>query len=237
MPVPRSSSQLMDLCELETLVRQSLNAVRKWIENCDYKGYDPGDGLTSWLRPLTFGNLFAERILQQVIWKSPVNLRPFVGIKPLDSTKGRGFTAWGYLLKYSVDGDEDCKAKAFECLGWLDRNRVLTLPGHSWGNNFDFSTRSGRMPAHQPTIVWSGLIGQAFLEAYEQTGDSRSLEIAGSICTWILSLPARENSLRELSQLYWIQTEFHSQFEPPRSRAACKDMEACPKARIPGDRK
>jgi uncharacterized protein YyaL (SSP411 family) len=179
----------MEQQEIEMLAAHSMDAVRKWVEDRDYKGYDPGDGLTSWLRPLTFGSLFAERVLQQVIWKSPVNLRPFVGVKALDSTKGRGFMAWGYLLLYAATGEIDWRIKALECLDWLDRNRVKAGPGHSWGNHFDFTTRSGRMPAHQPTIVWSGLIGQAFLEAYEQTKEPRYLEIAQSICEWILSVP------------------------------------------------
>src|SRR5262249_39909853 len=77
---------------------QSLKSVEKWVEDHDYKGYDPGDGLTSYVRPLACGNLFAERVLQQVVWKFPLNLRPVLGVRPLESTKGRGFMAWGYLL-------------------------------------------------------------------------------------------------------------------------------------------
>jgi len=202
----------MDLPQIEELVRESLSAVRGWVEASDYKGYDPGDGLTSWLRPLTLGNLFAERILQQVIWKSPVNLRPFVGVKPLDSTKGRGFMAWGYLMLHSVTGDDDCKARALECLDWLGRNRVAAgAPGYSWGNHFDFTTRSGRMPAHQPTIVWSGLIGQAFLEAYEQTGEGGFLEIAQGICTWILGVPREKTSTGTcLSYVGYKQNSIHN---------------------------
>ncbi len=132
--------------------------MRRWVEARDYKGYDPGDGLTSFLRPLTFGNIFAERLLQQFIWKSPINVRPFVGVVPLDSTKGRGFMAWGYLLlhqcfQHSVDADRER-----QCLDWLDQHREPGQAGHCWGNHFDFTTRSGRMTAHTPTIVWSGLI-------------------------------------------------------------------------------
>jgi membrane-associated phospholipid phosphatase len=74
-------------------VEASLGALQKWVEGHDYKGYDPGDGLTSWLRPLTFGNLLAERVLQQVIWKSPWNIRPLVGVKPLDASFPSGHTA------------------------------------------------------------------------------------------------------------------------------------------------
>ena len=45
------------------------------------------------------------------------------------------------------------------------------------------------MTAHTPTIVWSGLIGQAFLEAFEQLKEEKFLAIAESICTWVLALP------------------------------------------------
>jgi rhamnogalacturonyl hydrolase YesR len=180
--------------DLQTSVRRSLDAVQRWVEDRDYKGYDPGDGLMSWLRPLTFRNIFAERILEQVIWKSPYNLRPLVGVKPMDSTKGRGFMAWGYLLLYKTFKCDDDRNKAFACLDWLDRNREDGQVGHCWGNHFDFTTRGGRMEAHTPTIVWSSLIGQAFLEAFERTGSPRYLEIAESVCNWILALPREVTS-------------------------------------------
>src|SRR5207244_2271669 len=37
-----------------------------------------------------------------------------------------------------------------------------------------------------PTIVWTGLIGHAFLDAYEVTGDGRYLAVARSSCDFIL---------------------------------------------------
>lgn len=160
-----------------------------WVEKRGYKGYDPGDGLTSWLRPLTFGNLFAERVLQQSVWKSPWNIRPLVGVKPLDSTKGRGFMAWGYLLEFKRTGDTALRDKAMACLDWLMANKTPKYPQYCWGNHFDFSSRGGRIPAHEPTIVWSGLIGQAFLEGFEQTGEEKYLRVAESIGEWILKLP------------------------------------------------
>ena len=78
------------------MIERSLRAVQAWVEARDYRGYDPGDGLTSFLRPLTCGTLLGERILQQLVWKFPFNLRPLVGVVPLESTKGRGFMAGGY---------------------------------------------------------------------------------------------------------------------------------------------
>ena len=46
---------------------QSLKKVEKWVEDHDYKGYEPFDGLSSFFRPLTFGNLFLDRILLQLV--------------------------------------------------------------------------------------------------------------------------------------------------------------------------
>ena len=179
---------------MRELIAQSVAAVRAWVEDRHYQGYDPGDGLTSFLRPLAGGNLFAERLLQQAIWKSPVNLRPLVGVVPLDSTKGRGFMAGGYLQLHAATGDESCRTRAGECLEWLDRARETGYAGHCWGNHFDFSTRSGCMRAHTPTIVWTSLIGHAFIDAYERFGDPRHLEVGESICRWVLTLPREQTA-------------------------------------------
>ena len=115
---------------MKTQVQQSLQLVQKWVEDHGYKGYDPGDGLTSYLRPLAFGNLFAERILQQAIWKSPVNLRPILGVAPLDSTKGRGFMALGHALLFASTADAASRSKAMQCLDWLDTAREAGQAGH-----------------------------------------------------------------------------------------------------------
>jgi len=176
-------------------VAESLSRLQEWVEAHGYKGYDPGDGLSSWLRPFTMRNLFAERLLQQLIWKSPWNLRPLAGVKPLDSSKGRGFMAWGYLLRFKLTGDSAFRDKAVACLDWLIANTSPNQSGYCWGNHFDFTTRAGRIPAQEPTIVWSGLIGQAFLEAYEQLGDRRYLAVAQSICEWILTLPRQQTPM------------------------------------------
>ncbi len=77
-------------------IQDSLASLEKWIEDHNYKGYDPADGLTSYLRPFTFGNLFCERLLQQLIWRCPINLRPLLGVKPLDSISAAAI--WQQLI-------------------------------------------------------------------------------------------------------------------------------------------
>lgn len=97
--------------------------------------------------------------------------------------------AWGYLLRYRHSKGEDYKRKVFACLEWLDKNRSPLYPYHSWGNHFFYASRGGNIQRNESTIVWTGLIGQAFLEAYELFNNPRHREIIQSIADWIIALP------------------------------------------------
>lgn len=190
---------------------ESMAALQQWVESHDYKGYEPFDGLASPLRPLTLGNQRLEQVMLQIGRRSPINLRPLLGIKPLDSTKGRGYMAWGYLARFEETGVEGYKEKATRCLEWLIRNKSPLHADYSWGNHFDYASREGRIPKHEPTIVWTALIGQAFLDAYEILGDARYLEVAESICRWILKLPRERTGTGTcLSYLALRQSSIHN---------------------------
>jgi Glycosyl hydrolase family 76 len=193
------------------LIEDSLNRVESWIEQHNYRGFEPFDGLSSWFRPLTFGNLFSERLLLQLIRQCPVNLRPVMGVKPKESTKGRGYMAAGYLARYRTTGDSDYPRKAESCLDWLDQHKASKFKHHSWSNHFDFASRGGSYTKNDPIIVWTALIGFAYLDAYEETGNARWLEIADSVCCWIMDLP-REKTNRGncISYLAHVQSSIHN---------------------------
>ncbi len=176
------------------LLLKSSGAVQGWVESHGYRGYEPFDGLSSPLKKLTFGNLLAERILQQAVRQSPINIRPLVGIKPLESTKGRGMMAWGYLLLHRTSGISDYWDKAVDCLRWLDTHRSPKFEKHSWANYFDFSSRGGSYFKDDSIIVWTSHIAQAYLEAFEQSQDQWFLDIASSACDWIMALPREHTS-------------------------------------------
>jgi hypothetical protein len=192
-------------------IERSLDLVERWIEEHEYKGYEPFDGLTSYLYPLTFKNRLAGQVLQQGVRRFPVNLRPVLGIRPLDSTKGRGYIAWGYLKRYRLNKDQAYRDKALACLDWLDKNKSELYPQHSWGNHFVYASRSGFIGKHESTIVWTGLIGQVFLEAYELFQNPRHREIIGSIAEWIMALPRlRTNTGLCLSYVMSRQSSIHN---------------------------
>lgn len=179
---------------MQTLVTEggvltTLASLEDWVARHEYKGYEPFDGLSSFLHPLTFGNLLLERLLQQAVRQSPINLRPILGVRPQESTKGRGYMAWGYLELCRALGDNGYEASAHRCLKWLDDHRSPGYPDHAWGNHFDFSSRIGKLPKFEPIIVWTSLIGQAYLDAYELLEKEWYLEVARSVCEWILKVP------------------------------------------------
>ena len=178
-----------DTGERTKAVCESLRRLESWIEKAGYKGYEPFDGLSSYLRTLTFGNLFFDRLLMQLVRQSPLNLRPLLGIKAQESTKGRGYMAWGYLTMFKLTEDEAYKGKATNCLNWLIEHKSPKYKDFSWGNHFDFAGRSGRYVKHESIIVWTSLIGQAFLDGFEVLGTERYLKVAESISEWIVKVP------------------------------------------------
>ncbi len=197
--------------QARTLIKTSLDKVQRWVEDHDYKGYEPFDGLSSWARLLAFGTIFGDRLLMQLIRQSPVNLRPLLGVTPKDSTKGRGYMAWGYVILYRTTSRREFLDKAVSCLEWLDQHKSPRFKNHAWSNHFDFSSRGGRYTKEDPIIVWTSSIGQAYLEAFEATGEKRWLEIADSVCGWIMKLP-REKTARGdcISYLADVQSSIHN---------------------------
>ena len=167
----------------------SLKRVEHWVEQHHYEAYEPFDGLSSPLRRVTQGNLLLDRILLQAVRQCPVNIRPALGIKPLPSTKGRGYMAAGYLAMYRLTGDNEYRNKALRNLEWLVRHKSPKYQEHSWANHFDFASRGGTYPKHESIIVWSALIGFAFVDAFETLGEQRYLDVAQSVCRWIVALP------------------------------------------------
>jgi len=193
------------------LVEHSIARLDNWVRVHGYRAYDPGDGQLSYLRSLTFGRLPLERVLTAVVLRAPLNIRPVLGIRPHTSTKGMGYMAWGYLRRYLAFQREEDATAARYCLDWLIGHRSTGYRDCCWGNEFTFTTRAGRIPAGEPTIVWSGLIGQAFVDAYEVLGESRYLDVAASVCDWIGKLPRERTDRGDcLSYVSFQQVSIHN---------------------------
>jgi len=192
-------------------LQNSIKSLCAWVEEHNYEAYDPGDGQLSPLRQLALGNVFLKRLLTAAVLRVPFNIRLLIGIQPHTSTKGMGYMAWGYLKMFAQTGDSRFAERAHFCLDWLIEQRAKKFDQFCWGNHFDFTTRGGNIPAHEPTIVWSSLIGQSFLEAYNTLGDAKYLDVAVSVADWILNLPREQTrSGACLSYVAFKQSSIHN---------------------------
>src|SRR6478609_1633386 len=159
---------------------ESIQRLSAWLDKNDYRGYDTFDGLSSWARPLTFNTILLRTVLQQGVRRFPINLRPVLGIPKARSTKGMAFIARGYMRLHDTTGNPEWKKKAEYCLEWLQEKQSPGYSGAAWGNHFDYQSRGFYLPAGMPTIVWTSLIGHAFLDAYDRYGNETYLKVADS---------------------------------------------------------
>lgn len=192
-------------------LQTSLERVVDWVRSHDYRGYEPADGNSSIFFALTGGHVLPMRALQQLVLRAPFNVRPFVGIRPHESAIGRGYMAWGYLLMARRTQALTLRREAVACLEWLMNNRSAGYGEFCWGDPYDYATRGGRRPLGEPLLIWSSLIGLAFLEAADVLGDTTYLGVANSIGRWILSLPAEHTDRGVcLSYVACRQTSIHN---------------------------
>jgi hypothetical protein len=168
---------------LKTKIHESLARLVNWLEVHDYRGYDTFDGLSSRIaRPLTFETKLLRTVLQQGVRRFPLNLRPLLGIAPARSTKGMAFVARGYIRLHQATGEQVWADRAKEALAWLVAHQSTGYSGACWGNHFDYQSRTFYLPRGVPTVVWTSLIGHAFLDAYEHFGTRSYLDVAASAC-------------------------------------------------------
>src|SRR3984957_7537756 len=168
-------------------IYNSIFVLCDWLEENDYRGYDPFDGLSARFgRPLPFANKFLRIAPQKRVRRFPVNLRPLLGIDRGHSSKGMGFLARGFLRLHQSTGDPKWAEKSEYCLRWLMDHRSPGYSGACWGNHFDYQSRVGFIPKGMPTVVWTSLIGHAFLDAYDHFRKDEYLEVADSICEHLI---------------------------------------------------
>jgi len=168
-------------------IYDSVRRLSDWLERNEYRGYDTFDGLNAkLLRPLTFNNKLLRTVLQQGVRRFPINLRPLIGVAKSRSTKAMGFLARGFMRLHEATGDTAWRDKAEYALQWLMDNQAIGYTGSSWGNHFDYQSRSSYVPKGLPSIVWTSLIGHAFLDAYEHFQAHRYLQVAINACEHIL---------------------------------------------------
>lgn len=170
----------------ETGIRTVITRLLAYCEEHEWAGFDPYDALNSKIiqqTPLR-GSKWFRLAFTQVMKHLPINLRPFFLVSAERNPK-----AIALFLKSL------CKLTKFgmvEQNGWLitmtDYLIALRAPGTPywcWGYSFPWQTRGELVPRGAPNLVCTSFVADALLDAYEQTRDSRMLDMALSAAEYI----------------------------------------------------
>jgi len=186
-----AAPRLVHVSALEPDVqRQATAACAKLLEYCranDWAGHDPYDALNSRLfTALPFLNSRWPRLIAtQALKRSPIDLRRLMLIPPTQNPKAMALFLASALRLRSVPGID--AAGVAESM--IERLRALRSPGTEswcWGYSFPWQTRTLVVPRGTPNLVCTTFVAGALLDAYEQLGYPRCLDMGVSAAEFIL---------------------------------------------------
>ncbi|XLS29278.1 beta-L-arabinofuranosidase domain-containing protein [Flavobacteriaceae bacterium M23B6Z8] len=193
--------------EPKQLISKSFESLRLFCEKEDFKGWDPYDGLNSWVIQKTFfgKSRFLRLAWIQLFKRNPLNLRKFVGVKKDYNPKGLGLFLIGYCNLYKQEAKPEYLEKIKFLASKLLELQTKGYAGACWGYNFDWQARAFFQPKYTPTVVATSFITEALLDAYEITGQEELLTTAVSSADFILE---------DLNKSYDKQGDFTLSYSP-----------------------
>jgi len=159
----------------------------------------------------------ARLLWTQVLKRSPLNLRPLALVPAQKNSKGLALFALAALANYrrlrtnqaQTGVTETAKAhtgetetataetvtaeiataetEARELLDQLQQARIQGYGGAAWGYNFAWQSRNFYAPPGTPMIVPTAFAARAYVEAYQAFGDDNYLQMARSVCGFVLN--------------------------------------------------
>jgi hypothetical protein len=163
----------------------ALQGLDAWGTARGWRGTDPYDGLnaTRLAGPLR-SSPFGRRVLTQTVKRSPVDLRPLLGIEPGLSAAALANVISAYSLHPAPTTDQTAKLKRT-----IERLLAERSPGYDlpcWGYHFDVQTRVFFYPAGSPNTIATAFAGQALLDSYERLRAPELLALAGDVGEYFL---------------------------------------------------
>lgn len=168
------------------ILLQSVQRLKKYIEENEYRGFDPYDALKS---PLLNNSLFrkipfASFVAQQLIKRTPFNLRPVLGIpKGLNPvTIGLCIQAYTSLGNAGILSKDEVTGINGRLIKMLNELIPKGYHGACWGYDFPWQSRFFRVEAYQPSIVATGIITNALFRyiSLVDDHDARKLIISSA---------------------------------------------------------
>ena len=160
-----------------------------WCRKSNFAGHDPFDALNSRLFQATpLSSFRTPRLLfTQLTKRSPLNLRALTRVPPQKNAKGIALFALAAMAHHRRNATAHSESSARELLTELLGLKINGYAGAAWGYNFDWQSRNFFAPRGTPTIVPTAFAARAFIEASDALHDPQYLDIARSVCDFIIN--------------------------------------------------
>jgi hypothetical protein len=160
--------------------------LERWGSARGWVGSDPYEGLnaTRIVTPLHRSSL-GRRAVTQLVKRSPVDLRPILGIRPEPDAAAIAHIVSSYARNGFLPDDE-AAAKLAAAVALLDRLRFIAFGKPCWGYHFDVQTRVFFYARGTPNAIASSFAGTALLDAHDATGDAQLLRQAEGVGDFLL---------------------------------------------------
>jgi hypothetical protein len=168
---------------------ESLDKLLSFIEQENYKGWDPYDGLNSKIfqsiKPISNNRLMRLAWIQ-FFKRSPVNFRKITGVPKEYNSKGIALFLAGYCKLYQINNQKIYLDKINFFANLLLQLSAKGWSGYCWGYNFDWQARAFFQPKNTPTVVASVYAASALIDAYTITQNNEYLNAALSCANFVL---------------------------------------------------
>jgi hypothetical protein len=158
-----------------------------WGRERQWRGSDPYDGLNSSRRavaPLKRRAL-GRRLLTQAVKRSPVDLRPLLGIPPGASPAALAWVASAYARGGFIE-PAAAEARLRETLRALNAARCQDYDEPCWGYHFDVQSRVFFYSSRTPNSIATAFAGLALLDAHAALGEAELLAEASRVGDFFL---------------------------------------------------
>ena len=160
------------------------------LEYCrtnEWSGYDPYDALNSPLFrtvPILDSRL-PRLVLTQLLKRSPINIRPLFNVPKTQNPKALGLFLTA-LLKLSRLGILEERREITDMIDRILRSRSTGIKYWCWGYSFPWQTRTIVVPRATPNLVCTTFVATALLNAFDELGDERLLDIALNVGAYFI---------------------------------------------------
>jgi len=142
-----------------------------------YRGHNKHDGLNSPLLMALLGWSKWPRIVAvQAVMRAPINVRPMLLVPRTYNPKGLALFAQAWMDLYRASGQAHWLDEARTVLALLLARRVQ---GRAWGYPYPWQDPGFYAPTDTPNAVVSAFVCEAFLDAFELTGEQQYLAVVG----------------------------------------------------------